>query len=267
MHRILFQIGNLKVYAWGTFVGLGFIIGLLYTTFIAEKRGIKKDDVVDIALSLLISGIVGARVAFVIANWKLFKDNPLKIFYIQEGGMVLYGTILFGIITGYIVVKVKKLDFWKLADLFAPGIALGIAIGRIGCFLNGCCWGKVSYKFGLRFPSTNNPPVYIDQVLRHLIKPQSTYTLPVIPTQLLHSLSAFIVFILLVRLYKKGISFDGEIFLSFVIYYSIGRFLVEFLRYYPPEKYIGPFTGAQAIAIFIIIWALFEYGKRKKRAH
>ncbi len=267
MHRILFQIGSLKVYAWGTLVGLGFIIGLLYTISIAEKKGIKKDDVVDIALSLLISGIIGARVAFVIANWKMFKGNLLKVFYIQEGGMVLYGTILFGIVTGYIVVKLKKLSFWKLADIFAPGIALGIAIGRIGCFLNGCCWGKISYTFGLRFPSTNNPPVYVDQVMRHLIKPGALYTLPVIPTQLLHSLSALIVFALLVRLHKKNTLFDGEVFLSFVIYYSIGRFLVEFLRYYPPKKYIGPFTGSQAIAILIIIWALIEYEKRKKRSH
>ncbi len=267
MHRILLEIGSLKIYAWGTLIGIGFLVGLWITTLEAKKRGIRKEDVIDIALYLLISGILGARIAFVIANWKDYAKNPISIFYLQKGGMVLFGTLIAGVITGYAIVKIKKLDFWELADTFAPGLALGIAIGRIGCFLNGCCWGKISYTFGIRFPSTHNPPVYVDQVMRGLIKPGAPYTLPVIPTQLLHSLSAFIVFLLVIKFYKSGMQkFKGQGFLLLVIYYSIGRFLVEFLRYYPPHKYAGPFTGSQILSIIAILWALFEYGKRRKRA-
>ncbi len=265
MHRILLEIGSIKIYAWGTFVGIGFLVGLYITTLLSEKFGIKKNDVVDIALYLVISGIIGARVAFVTVNWKLYAKNPIKIFYIQEGGLVLFGTLVFGVITGYLIVKIKKIDFWKTADAFSIGIPIGIAIGRIGCFLNGCCWGKISYTFGLRFPSTHNPPVYVDQVVRGLIKPGAPYTLPVIPTQLLHSLSAFIVFLLLYKFYKnKKYNFPGQMFLLLTIYYSIGRFLVEILRYYPPQKHIGPFTGSQILSIIAIIWAVYEYGRRKK---
>ncbi len=266
MYRVLLEFGKIKVYAWGTFVGLGFLIGLYYTLREANRRGEKKENVIDIALYLLISGIIGARIAFVVANWKYYIKAPIKILYIQEGGMVFFGSLIFGVITGYIIVKIKKIDFWKMADVFAPGLALGIAIGRIGCFLNGCCWGKISYTFGLRFPSLHNPPVYVDQITRGLIKPGAPYTLPVIPTELLHSLSAFIVFILLWKFYKKGRqTFSGQGFLLFIIYYSIGRFLVEFLRYYPPEKYVGPFTGSQILSLVAIVWAVYEYGKRKKR--
>ena len=265
MYRILLEIGSIKIYAWGTLIGIGFIIGLYIAILIGKKEGIKKDDIIDIALSILIAGIIGGRIAYIIGNWEAYVKDPIKIFYIQEGGLVFFGSLIGGTAIAWIMIKIKNLNFWKLGDILSPGVAIGLFIGRIGCFLNGCCWGKISYTFGIRFPSYHNPPVYIDQIAKGLIKPGTPYTLPVIPTQLLHSLSALIVFILIYRMYKKDTKkFTGQIFLLFIIYYSIGRFTVEFLRYYPPQKYIGPFTGSQILSLLAILWAYFEYGKRKR---
>ena len=267
MHRILFKIGNVPIYAWGTMIAIGFFVGLLLILKETEKNDVKKDDVIDLALYILIVGILGGRVAYVIGNWKLYEKRPIHMFYIQEGGLVLFGSIIGAILVSAIFVKIKKINFWKAADVMSIGAPLGISIGRIGCFLNGCCWGKISYTFGLRFPNYYNPPVYVEQLRQGLIPQGSMHTLPVIPTELLHSLSALIVFFLIYSFYKKGKKiFDGQIFLLFAIYYSIGRFLVEFLRYYEPNKYVGPFTGSQIMSILLFIWGIYAYDRKRKNS-
>ena len=142
MYPVLFHFGNFKIYAYGFFVSLGFVVGLVFAAVNARKEEIPFERVVDLFFYSVSSAIVGSRVLFVLINFDSYRENLLQIFRIWEGGLVFYGglTLAAGVSIGYM--RWHQLPIWKLADLFSPPIALGLFLGRIGCFLAGCCYGK-----------------------------------------------------------------------------------------------------------------------------
>jgi len=120
----------------------------------APKREVKREKIVDFAIIVLIAGIIGARTVHVLTNIEYYLQNPLDIFMLSKGGLVYYGGLISGFISGIIYLKINSIKIWPAMDLFAPYIALGQALGRIGCFLNGCCFGKIcpASFFAVRFP-------------------------------------------------------------------------------------------------------------------
>src|SRR3989338_9013316 len=234
MHPILFKIGPLTIYSYGLMVAAGFGAAIYLALRQAHKFGLKKENVIDICLYILIAGLAGARILYVLLNLDYYRSNPIEIFYISRGGLVWYGAFFFGLLAGLLYAVLKKISFRDMADLIAPYIALGQSIGRIGCFLNGCCYGTVAAQgFPLRvyFPEDAFP--------RH-------------PTQVYSSLALLGLFILL-RYLQGHRRFRAEIFFSYAVLYPVQRFIIEFFRGDNP-RVIMNLTVSQAgsLAVFVI---------------
>lgn len=245
MYPVLFKIGPISVYAYGTAVALGFIISIFFAGRSAKKEGIKPEIISDLGLYALVSGLIGARFVYILTDLKTFVYHPVDIFKIWEGGFVFYGGLLFGIITGIWYLKRAKLDVFKAADIIAPYIALAHSIGRIGCFLRGCCYGRASYKFGIIFPSLMDGT-------------------PHLPVQLIESFFLFLIFLILLfrKKYKK---FNGEIFWLYIFLYSTARFILEIFRadYRGPE-FFGLLSISQVVSILFAVLAFISIKKNLK---
>ncbi len=249
MLPVLFKLGPLSVYAWGFALSLAILLGTLVTIKLARSIGMDSDRVLDLVIVLVIGGVVGARLfyVFVYEPGRYLRD-PLQVLAVWNGGMVYYGALIGGFITGTWYVLKKKLPFWKLADVVAPPLALGYGIVRIGCFFNGCCYGKPTNSFlGVVFPYIEGNPC-IGGV-------------PRLPTQLFSSLFGFLLFGLLMYLWKRK-RFDGQVFLVFLIVYSIGRAIIESFR----ENLLvfGPVTVSQLVSAIIIVPAVIFYWRRSR---
>ncbi len=250
MYPILLNLGPLSVHAYGFFIAVAFITGILITLQYAKMEGIDSQYVLDIAILGLIAAIVGSRLFYVIGQWGEFRDNLIDIFMVQKGGLVFLGGFLLALLVGILYVRAKKLPMLKFFDAIAPGVALGYSIARIGCFLNGCCFGlPTKLPWGISFPPGALAYGYYSDEHLH-------------PTQIYSLLLMLLSFIILVLIYRKK-KFDGQIFFWWFILYSIYRFGVEFLRY-SPIHWLG-LTPSQWIVIPALIygmWGLLHYGKK-----
>jgi phosphatidylglycerol:prolipoprotein diacylglycerol transferase len=222
MCRILVSIGPFNIYSYGVMLALAFIVGTLLAQKRSVKSGVDANKILDLILYLLVSGVVGARALFVIINWDYYKDNFADVIKVWEGGLVFYGGLILALAAGIYYLKRNRLPILKVADILSPSVAIGVAIGRIGCFLNGCCYGK-------------NPNI---------------------PTQLFESGWALIMFFILLAIerYKK---FDGFLFWLFLLFYSLGRFVIEGIRDYEFNYILwGGLTISQGISVVLGIIAL-----------
>ncbi len=239
MHPVLFTIGKINIYSYGFMLAVAFLFGLLLTLSFAKKEGIEEEKILDIAIWVIVFSIVGSRLLFVLLFFENFKGNLLEVFMIQRGGLVFYGGFLLATLAVIYKAKVYKLNLLKLFDSATPGTALGYSIARIGCFLNGCCYGKeTNFFLSIKFPNLSG--------LRH-------------PTQIYSSAIMFIIFLVLLYLYRKK-SFNGQLFFTGILFYSIYRFLIEFLRF-SPTYYFG-LTPSQIISIFAFVFAIYFLFRR-----
>lgn len=239
MRPILLNIGFLTIYSYGFMLALAFLAGLLLSLKLAESEGVTADVVLDIVIYVIISAIVGARVFYVIQFWSEFKGDLLQIFAIHHGGLVFYGGLLLALVVLFWRVRVHNISLIKAFDIGTPGTALGYSIARIGCFLNGCCYGiETDFPLAVQFPHLSG--------LRH-------------PTQLYASGTIFLGFLLLLFLWKRR-KFEGQLFLSGLLYYSTYRFFIEFIRVGP--RYVLGLTISQLVSIVVFVVALYVLVKR-----
>jgi phosphatidylglycerol:prolipoprotein diacylglycerol transferase len=184
----------------------------------------------DVGMIAIISGILGARVFFVVEFYKEFSGNWLEAIRIDHGGLVFYGGFLAAVVCVSAYVWRKNQSMADILDISTPSLAIGLAITRIGCFLNGCCWGKMcspGLPWGVSFPA--GAGAYEQQMKDGLLKAGTMPSLPVHPTQLYESLSVFAMFFILTWLFRFR-KRKGDILAAFAILYAVERFLVEFLR-------------------------------------
>jgi phosphatidylglycerol:prolipoprotein diacylglycerol transferase len=245
MHPIAFQFGSLTIHWYGVMIALAFLAGLWTATRRARHENISSERIADIVIWLMVGAILGARIVYVATYWKdEFAGQPLsEIFMIQHGGLVYYGGLIGATIAGVIYIRWKKLPLWKTADVLAPSIALGNVFGRIGCLLNGCCYGRraCSLPWAIQFPADNplHPP-----------------TTPVHPTEIYDALDNFILYLLLAWLFRRK-KFDGQIFATYLIGYAIIRTIMEYFRGdYPPDQIHYGLTPGELISIPIFIAGL-----------
>jgi phosphatidylglycerol:prolipoprotein diacylglycerol transferase len=211
VYPIILKIGPVCIYSYGLMVAIAFAAAISLSYRYAPRFGIDRESVVDFGISILLGGIAGARLFYVLLNLAYYKANPAEIFDLTKGGLVWYGGFLAGVVVAIVFVKVNRIDFFNGADLLAPFIALAQGIGRIGCLLNGCCYGiraPEGFPLGVKFPQ--------DGVLRH-------------PAQLYEAAALFAIFVFLIVL-QRSRRFKGEIFLAYAILYSVARFLLEYAR-------------------------------------
>ncbi|MCQ2551187.1 MAG: prolipoprotein diacylglyceryl transferase [Clostridia bacterium] len=238
--RVAFSIGGVDVMWYGVLIGLGFLLAILISYYRAPKLGIKKDHVLDVALTIIPCAVIGARAYYVLFSWGYYQNHLDEIFSFRHGGLAIHGGLILSFIGVYILCKVKKEDFLNVADLVAPVIALGQAIGRWGNFFNEEAHGGLT-----------------DSSLAVVINGQSYY-----PTFLYESVWCFILFIFLIYLTKHR-SFRGQIVLLYGMLYSVERFFVEGLR--TDSLMIGFLRQAQVISIAIFIFCLVLYVILKKK--
>jgi phosphatidylglycerol:prolipoprotein diacylglycerol transferase len=239
VHPIAFQFGSLTVTWYGVMVAMGFVAGLWTASRRGMQVGVPPEKILDIGPWLILGAILGARILYVISYWhEQFAGRPVyEVFMIWRGGLVFYGGLIGASLACLLYCRLKSFPVWKMADIMAPSIPLGSAFGRIGCLLNGCCYG-----------SSCNLPWAI-----HYPRGHQTYPFAVHPTQVYDSLLNFSLFIALAFLFRRR-RFDGQVFAVFLVGYAIIRAIAEAFRGDYPQHYLGGWaTPAQVLSIGILL--------------
>ncbi len=262
MRPILFRLPGLglPIFGYGLMLFFAFLGSMNLTAWRARREKLDPEVIYDLALWVFLGGLVGARLLYVWQYWNVRVKTLWDVFKIWEGGIVFYGSILGGAIATLLYWRVRRFPLRPVMDAIAPSLALGIALGRIGCFLNGCCFGDQCdprFPLGVRFPAHSSP--WADQVHSGAIAQDAAWSLPVHPTQLYSALDGLILLALLSAYYPLRRR-DGEVIGLLMVTYPITRFLVEGLRNDEGAFFAG-LTISQNISIALFLGGLaFWYG-------
>lgn len=241
MQPVLFHIYSFDFRAWGLMVTLGITTGTMLIFWLNGKNGIvHKEKLLDFVIYSVLAGLIGARVWEVAFSWQKYRANPITVFKFWQGGLSIQGGLLAGLLIALWFAKKYKIDFWKFIDLLAPGLILGQAFGRIGCFLNGDAFGvPTRYVIGVSYqPGT---PAY-----------NAYGSTPLFPAELLEGAGDLVILIILLLLGRRKKTFDGMIGLTYFFLYSLLRFTLEFWR----GESLKNFKTAQVVSLATIIIAL-----------
>jgi len=243
-----------NIYTYGVLVATGFLSGIWLITWRASKEGIDPDKMLDLCFWFLITSILGARLLYVIVDYKSFLNRPMDLFAIWKGGLVFYGGFIAGLLTIYYYARRYHLSFLKLIDIIVPSLALGQALGRLGCFAAGCCYGK----------ATNVPWAVI---FKHPAGLAPRYV-QIHPTQLYESGALFLVFIFLSWFFKRR-KFDGQISAYYLLIYAVIRSVIEIFRGDTIRGFLIPgwISTSQAISMVMFgigVWFLIKRNRSTK---
>ncbi|MDO5718000.1 MAG: prolipoprotein diacylglyceryl transferase [Tissierellia bacterium] len=235
LNRVAFSVFGIDIMWYAILIGTGMLLGIILAERDAKRRGMNPDDLMDILIWALPISIIGARIYYVIFEWDYYRGNPAQILNIRGGGLAIYGGIIAAYLTAYILCKKKKISFMEVADITAPSLALGQAIGRWGNFINQEAHG---YQTDLPWA------VIIDGVGYH-------------PTFLYESIGDFLIFVFLFYFARKKQDHKGQIIALYMILYGILRFFVEGLR--TDSLYFLGFRISQLVSIAGIIIGIIIY--------
>lgn len=253
LNRIFLDVGPFTIYWYGVIIGFGVFLGYLLASRESVKRGMPKETFADLLLFAIPISIISARIYYVIFRWEQFADQPIRVFFIWEGGIAIHGALIGGVLTAYFFTKKHNLSFWQLVDVAAPSILLGQAIGRWGNFMNQEVYGGPvtrEYLENLLLPEFIINQMYINGTYYH-------------PTFLYESLWSLVGVILLLWLRRVNLR-QGEIFFTYVIWYSVGRFFIEGIRL----DYLligGVLKTAQVISIVLVVGAVILWVYRRQQ--
>lgn len=249
---VAIYLGDFPVYWYGVIITTAFVVGALLACRLARENNIDQEHVLNLMIWIIPAAIIGARLYYVIFSWEFYSQDLLDIFAIRNGGLAIHGGLLGGALAGFFYVRKHKLNFWLLADTFAPSLVLGQAIGRWGNFMNQEAFGSaVSVDFISRFPAFIQNQMFINGQYWH-------------PAFLYESLWNLLVFAILM-FKRKQVQFEGQIALLYVVFYSGGRFFIEGLR--TDSLMVGPLRTAQVISVLLIALAIWLYTKKKQNKY
>ena len=240
MHPILFEISGWPVYSYGVLLAIAYLAGLQLAVVRARRAGLDAARVMDLGIYLIIAALVGAKLMLVLTDFSYFSSNPAELLSLVRAGGVFYGGLIVSFLTGLWLVRRYKLPIWSAADMYAPGIALGHVIGRLGCLLAGCCYGRpTDVAWGLTFTD----PVAAANVGTPL-------GIPLHPTQLYDAGAELLILIVLLATERRGRGFAGRTFWLYILLYAISRFVVEIYRGDPRGTLMG-FSTSQFVSLVI----------------
>lgn len=256
MHPVLFEINGWPVYSYGVLLAAAYLAGLQLAVVRARKAGLDGAKVMDFGIYLIIAALVGAKLMLVFVDFSYYRDNPKEILSLARAGGVFYGGLIAALVVGLLLVKRYKLPVWKTGDMIAPGIALGHVIGRIGCLLAGCCYGKpTNVPWAITF---TNPLAGLNV--------GTPLEVPLHPTQIYDAGGELLILIFLLATEKKGKVFAGRTFWLYMVLYAISRYIVEMYRG-DDRGMIGYwFSTSQLVAVAILPVSLFMLWRLSKRA-
>ena len=252
MHPVLIRFGPLTIHTYGFLIAIGFLVALWLATLQGKKEGIQPGKIMDLGFYILLAAIIGSRLFFILINAGHYIDHPLDVFKIWEGGLVFYGGVLLAVPVAVWYMKRNELALWSTADIFAPSIAIGHVFGRLGCLSAGCCHGRPAENLPWGIIFTDPECLAPTNVLLH-------------PTQLYESAGEFLIFLTLILLRTRK-SFDGQLFMMYLMLYAILRFIVEFFRGDVGRGFIiGNISVSQGISVLIFLAGIAGLFILKKR--
>jgi phosphatidylglycerol:prolipoprotein diacylglycerol transferase len=260
MYPELFRIVGFPVNTYGVLLALAFMAALFVASRLGGRDGLPRERVFDLGLWMLLGGLIGSKLLLMLAEPEYAEDwrNLLSIDFLRSGG-VWYGGFLGGLLTGVLLIKRYRLSFWKVTDAFAPGVALGQAIGREGCFAAGCCWGRpTEAPWGVEFGEAAHRITGVPTGV-HLH-----------PTQLYESALALLIFLFLYRLHGRK-RFAGQVIGTYAVLYGLTRFAIEFFRDDPRGDILGLTTlthlsTSQLISLFVVVGGVIYLVRRSRRS-
>ncbi|CAH0157610.1 prolipoprotein diacylglyceryl transferase [Peribacillus sp. NPDC101481] len=255
LNPIAIDLGPIQVHWYGLIIGFGVLLGLIIALRESERRGLDKEIFTDMILFAVPIAIISARIYYVIFQWEYYSQNPGDIIKIWNGGIAIHGALIGSVLTAIVFAKVKKVSFWKLADIAAPSLLLGQAIGRWGNFMNQeAHGGEITRSFleNMHLPEFIINQMYINGTYYH-------------PTFLYESIWNILGVIILLSLRKVNLR-RGELFLTYVIWYSIGRYYIEGLRT-DSLMLTDSLRIAQVISIVLVAVAIALVVFRRVRGH
>lgn len=252
MHPVAFSIGSFDIHWYGIFVAIGFILGLWTAGRRGLIDGLSQDKTADLGPWIILGALIGARTFYVVTFWEedFAGKSLINIFKLRQGGLVFYGGFIGAVISTIIYTRRNQVPLWKLADTFAPSVALGHAFGRLGCLMTGCCYGKeCALPWAITYPSD------------HITHPHAVH-----PTQIYESVFNLALYAGLAFLYRKK-QFDGQVFAVYLMAYAILRAGVEGLRGdYADQNFTGLLTPGQQVGILVFTAGIVLYVIQKRRA-
>lgn len=264
MHPLLFEIGPFPIRSYGFALALSFFLAIVLSLKRANRFQIPPQLIVDLALVVLVTALLGSRLFYVVYHIEEFQGHWGDIFNplqgdgkLGMGGLSMMGGVILSVLGGMVLLSWRRVKLWLVADLVSPTFPLGVGITRIGCFLNGCCFGKpTDSPLGVVFP----PESFAGYVFPH----QHLW-----PAQLFASAMGFLIFVLLLFFERKK-KFEGQIFLLMVVFYSLGRFVIDFFRYYEESMVFVRIQGVsfstnQALIVPILIICLVLWQLLRRR--
>lgn len=213
MLPVLFHVGNFPVHSWGLLLMAGFLLAVWRTAKNGYRYNISRDDIWEISIWGLLGGVIGGRLAFVGLNTLYFWSHPAQIFALWEGGMTFYGGMGGGILAGVLACRSKNVNIGDMGDLAALAFPIGYALGRVGCFLNGCCYGGAcELPWAVRYH-----------------EPNGTLSIPSHPVPLYSAFISVGIYFLLLRV-EKNRQWKSQVLWAYITLYAVYRFFIEFFR-------------------------------------
>jgi phosphatidylglycerol:prolipoprotein diacylglycerol transferase len=238
----LFNLGSFGIYTYGVLLALAYLTGLWFATVRAGARGLDRDRITDLGIYIIISALVGAKLLLIIVEFDHYRQNPADIWTILRSGGVFYGGLISSVGVAFWYIRRHSLPVWTTCDAFAPGIVLGQAVGRIGCLMAGCCYGKpTELPWGITF--TN--PLAAANVGTPL-------GVSLHPTQLYESGAALLILGGLLLAERGSKWFVGRTFWTYLLLYPTARFIIEFYRGDPRGTAFDLVSTSQFVSLLLI---------------
>jgi phosphatidylglycerol:prolipoprotein diacylglycerol transferase len=242
----LFKLGPVTVYTYGVLLAAAYLLGLRLAMSRAKTRGLDPNRTLDLGIAIIISALVGAKLLLLFVDFDRFRQNPGELFSIVRSGGVFYGGLIAAVAVAFWYMWRHKMPLWTTCDVFAPGIALGHAVGRLGCLMAGCCYGRpTDVPWAITF---TNP-----EAAANVGTPLGV---ALHPTQLYESAAEALILVLLLWTEKKGRPFAGRTFWSYMVLYGISRFVIEFFRGDDRGAVLGAVSTSQFISLVLVPLAI-----------
>jgi phosphatidylglycerol:prolipoprotein diacylglycerol transferase len=254
MHPILFRIGNWPVYSYGVLLAIAYLAALQFAVVRARRAGLDGARVMDLGIYLIIAALVGAKLLLVAVDFGYFRNQPRELLSLVRAGGVFYGGLIAAFLTAVVLVRRYQLPLWPTTDAFAPAIALGHIIGRFGCLLAGCCYGRPT---DVPWAITFSDPIAAANVGTPL-------QVPLHPTQLYDAGAEALILAVLLLSERRGRPFAGRTFWLYMLLYSISRFLIEMYRGDERGMVFGVSTS-QFVALVLVPLSLLALWRLRTR--
>ena len=255
MHPILFEIGRWPVYAYGVLLALAYLAGLQTAVVRARRVGLDGAKVMDLGIYLIIAALVGAKLMLIAVDFNYFRHQPRELLSLVRAGGVFYGGLIAAVLVGLWLVKRYQLPPWTVGDLAAPGIAIGHIVGRLGCLMAGCCYGRpTDVPWAITF---TNPVASLNV--------GTPLQIPLHPTQLYDAGAEAVILAVLLLTERRGKPFSGRTFWWYMLMYAVSRFVIEFYRGDERGSMFGLSTS-QIVAVGIVPVALVMLRRLRARA-